>query len=185
MDAGTDTFDCKDVYSRWKDWLKMPGNAKYARAFDVLGGNPIDPVEGTTIPFFAFLINGWSSRPQEADHTLKVTNGILIGEGGADPFLDTLGVYTVRINYQQPVQAIGVSTAYVVDIVAALLTADLGSVTGESPRSLLNAVRKLMNRVKNDGNTLTIYKEDDATPAYTQAITGDSEAVPITELDTD
>jgi len=186
MDSGTTTYDCKDVYSRWKDWVKTSDNAKYAQALDVLGGNPIDPVEGTTIPFFLFLINGWYCRPQEASHTLKVTNGILIGDGGAEPFLDTLGAYTVKINYQQPVQAIGVSTAYVTAIVAALFTQDMSAVTGENPRSLLNAIRKLMNKVAlNDlGDTLTVYKEDDATPAYMQSVVTDQNQKPIKSVDT-
>jgi hypothetical protein len=34
----------------------------------------------------------------------------LLREGGGDPFEDTVGAYTVRINYQQPVQAITVET---------------------------------------------------------------------------
>ena len=52
------------------------------------------------------------NRPQEASGTtLNVINGVLVGEAGADPFVDTVGAYTVRINYEQPVQAITVSTS--------------------------------------------------------------------------
>jgi hypothetical protein len=52
-----------------------------------------------------------SVGPQEADHTLSVNDGILLVSGGGDPFLGTTGDYVVRINYQQPVQAITVNTA--------------------------------------------------------------------------
>ena len=56
------------------------------------------------------MVNGWKISPYEADHTLSVTGGILLVDGGGDPFNDTIGDYVVRINYQQPVQAITVST---------------------------------------------------------------------------
>jgi uncharacterized SAM-binding protein YcdF (DUF218 family) len=100
----------RDVYSRWADWLSTSDNAKYLPAFSTLGGDVIDPIAGTTVPIYAFLINGWKIRPQESSHTLSVNDGILLVQGGGDPFLNTLGNFVVRINYQQPVQAITVST---------------------------------------------------------------------------
>jgi hypothetical protein len=110
LTPGTTNINVKDVYSRWKDWV-LSGEANWLPAFsESVGGNPIDPGAGTSIPAYLFLINGWRFRPHEADHTLSVTGGVLLVEGGGDPFLDTLGDFTVRINYQQPVQAITVST---------------------------------------------------------------------------
>ena len=104
------TMSVRDVYSRWADWLALSDNAKYLPAFDTLGGNDIDPTSGTTVPIYAFLLNGWRIRPQESSHTLSVTDGVLLVQGGGDPFLNTLGSFVVRINYQQPVQAITVAT---------------------------------------------------------------------------
>lgn len=66
----------------------------------------------------------------------------------------------------------------------ALLKRDWTAVTGEAARSLLNAGRKLMNKVGISGGTLTVYKEDDATAAYTQTITQDASQAPIQSLDT-
>lgn len=117
LSTGTTTLDVVDLYSRWKDWVKISDNAKYLVAFAradapgvPLGGDDIDLIAGTTVPVYLFLTNGWRIRPQEASHTLTVTSGILLVLGGGDPFLDTLGTFTVRINYQQPVQAITVAT---------------------------------------------------------------------------
>lgn len=107
--SGVTTLNLPDLYSRWKDWVAA-GNAQYLPAFASLGGDPIDPLAGTSVPFYDFLINGWRIRPQEASHTLGVTGGVLLVDGGGDPFVNTLGGYTVRINYQQPVQAITVAT---------------------------------------------------------------------------
>jgi hypothetical protein len=122
------TMSVRDVYSRWVDWVITSDNTKFLPAFATLGGDSIDPGTGTSVPIYAFLINGWRIRPQESSHTLTVNDGILLVQGGGDPFLSTLGNYNVRVNYQQPVQAITVSTgggggASVTDIVNGVLAA--------------------------------------------------------------
>lgn len=65
-----------------------------------------------------------------------------------------------------------------------VLKVNLTGMTGEASRSLLNAIRKLMNKVAIAGATLTVYKEDDSTAAYTQTIATDSGQLPIQSLDT-
>lgn len=110
LTSGTTELDVVDLYSRWKDWVTA-GNANFIPAFDAVGGNAIDVSSGTAIPLYAFLINGWRLRPQEASHVLNVTGGVLLVSGGGDPFLNPLGSFVVRINYQQPVQAITVATS--------------------------------------------------------------------------
>jgi hypothetical protein len=107
LGTGVITMSVRDVYSRWIDWfISASGNQKYLPAFLTVGGDVIDAAAGTSIPIYGFLVNGWRIRPQEADHTLTVTDGILLVSGGGDPFLNTLGSHVVRVNYQQPVQAI-------------------------------------------------------------------------------
>lgn len=111
LTAGTTSLSVRDVWSRWVDWFLTAGdNSKYLPAFVSVGGDDIDLAAGTKIPIYAFLTNGWRVRPQEANHTLNVTDGILLVDGGGDPFVDTAGAYIVRVNYQQPVQAISFST---------------------------------------------------------------------------
>lgn len=111
LTAGTVTLDVVDLYSRWKDWVLDSDNSKWAEAFAPVGGDTIDVSAGTAIPLYAFLVNGWRIKPQEADHTLAVSGGVLLVSGGGDPFVNTTGAFVVRINYQQPVQAITVNTA--------------------------------------------------------------------------
>lgn len=123
----TMALDLAALWSAWKDWL-LAGNAGYALALDTVGGDPIDPTAGTLVPLYLFVKNGWKIRPMEADHTLTVSGGSLVVAGGGDPFVSTLGDFTVRIRYQQPVQAIGYSTTgstgpSASDIAAALLAA--------------------------------------------------------------
>lgn len=110
LTTGTTSVSVRDLWSRWVDWFLTNDNSKYLPAFEQVGGNDIDVSQGTKIPIYAFLVNGWKLKPQEANHTLTINDGILLVNGGGDPFLNTNGAYTVRINYQQPVQAISFST---------------------------------------------------------------------------
>jgi len=118
--AGVTTFDIVvDLYSDAKEhWLAGGQALGFAFPFRPVGGDDIDAVAGTAVPLYAFLTGGWRVRPDEAHHTLKVTGAVLAVDGGGDPFVDTIGDYTVRINYQQPVQAIAVASADVAAVQA-------------------------------------------------------------------
>lgn len=108
--TGTTSVSVRDLWSRWVDWFLTSDNSKFPPAFEQVGGNSIDENAGTYIPIYSFLMNGWKLKPQESNHTLTIGDGVLLVNGGGDPFNNTNGAYTVRINYQQPVQAITVST---------------------------------------------------------------------------
>jgi len=110
LTTGTISVSVRDMWSRWVDWFLTDDNSKFLPAFKSVGGDDIDATEGTKIPIYSFLENGWKIRPQESNHTLSIKDGILLVNGGGDPFINTLGAYTVRINYQQPVQAISFTT---------------------------------------------------------------------------
>lgn len=62
----------------------------------------------------------------------------------------------------------------------ALLKRDWTLVSGEAARSVLNALRFLRNKWAVSGTTLTVYKEDSATTAWTGTVTTNSSAAPIT-----
>jgi hypothetical protein len=68
----------------------------------------------------------------------------------------------------------------------ALLTRDMGAVTGEAARSPLNALRFLRNRWSlggAGGTTLTVTEEDDTTTAWTAVVTPAPGADPISGSD--
>jgi hypothetical protein len=54
----------------------------------------------------------------------------------------------------------------------AYLGRDMSAVTGAAARSPLEAFRGMRNRVRVNAGTLTVYKEDDSTTAWTSAVTG-------------
>jgi hypothetical protein len=110
LTSGTIILDIKDMYSRWKEWVASSG-MNFLRAFEVVGGDPIDESRGVYITSYYFLTNGWRVRPQESSHKLTVINGVLLTKEGADPFIPTIGTYNVAILYSQPVRTETVSTA--------------------------------------------------------------------------
>ena len=70
------------------------------------------------------------------------------------------------------------------DIADAFLKRDMSTVSGEAARSPLNALRFLRNKwTVSTGGTLTVYKEDDSTAAWTATVTADTGASPITAND--
>lgn len=109
LTAGTTILDVRDIYSRWKDWVISDGSI-YEQMFAVVGGDPVDVAAGIYITSYFFLENGWKIRPQEANHKLKVTNGILVVADGSDPFLSTIGSYNVLIQYSQPIKSETIAT---------------------------------------------------------------------------
>jgi hypothetical protein len=50
-------------------------------------------------------------------------------------------------------------------------------------RTVRDALRLLRNRAAIVGDTLTVYREDDATPAWTAALTTNANAAPVVEVD--
>lgn len=110
LSGGTTSFSTLDMTSRWQDWMALSDNCKYALAMTTIGGNTIDAGAGTSIPIYDYLSNGWKITPDNANHTLKVTGGIILTDDGSEPF-NTVSGKTVRIVYQQPVQAITVTSA--------------------------------------------------------------------------
>ena len=143
---GTVSLDVQDLYSRWKEWVALTDNMKYAQALRVVGGDPT--VGANSISNYFFLLNGWRVRPQEANHVLTVT-GTLLDEEGADPFTNTLGTWRVRIVQIVPLLAEtiavegggGGSAPTTAQIVSALLNAPAESY--DSP----GTIGRIFNRV--------------------------------------
>lgn len=104
LTGGTTELDIKDMYSRWKDWFK-DGGSEFLQTFSVVGGDPVDEANGIYVTSYFFLENGWRIRPQEANHKLRVFNGVLLTSDGENPFLQTQGYYNVLIQYSQPIKS--------------------------------------------------------------------------------
>ena len=142
------TLDVKDLWSRWVDWVLTSDNSKYLAAMSQVGGDDIDVSAGTSIPIYIYLLNGWKIKPREANHTLAVTNGILLVDGGGDPFINTTGSFTVRINYQQPVQSIGVATGGGGGVTAQQIRDAMALATADTPAA--GSIDDQLSKIKTD-----------------------------------
>jgi hypothetical protein len=82
-----------------------------------------------------------------------------------------------------PAGPVTLTAAQVTAVADELLKRDWVQVSGEAGASLLNAIRSLRNRwqLSIDG-TLTIFKEDGSTVAWTRVVTTNSNALPITGM---
>lgn len=83
-----------DIYSAWKEWVRLRDNGKFESALRSVGGDPL-PTDRLGSTFF--LTNGWRIRTWEGDHTLTVFGNLYTDEG-ADPFITTEGQYTILVN---------------------------------------------------------------------------------------
>jgi hypothetical protein len=115
--------------------------------------------------------------------TFDATDTATVGEmevsvvvSGALPVFDKFTVLEEAV-YDALFAASAAGYAAVADIPTAtqnadaLLKRDWTAVSGEAARSVLNALRWLRNRWGISGGTLTVYKEDDSTSAWTAATT--------------
>jgi len=105
--SGVTTLDAKvDFFSDMKeDWQTNALLNKFRFPVRAIGGD--ETLSGETAPLYAFIDYGWRIRPDEADHVLNITGGAILIEGdtAADPFVDTLGDFTVRVRMYVPVKA--------------------------------------------------------------------------------
>jgi len=100
VDNSVTSLDAKvDLYSDWKEWVVTAGsdNAKFLPAFRTTGGDELPG--GQYVSGYYFLTNGWRIRPYEGDHGLTVAGNLFV-DGGGNPFVPTLGDYTVLVNLQ-------------------------------------------------------------------------------------
>lgn len=96
LKAGVTELDVQvDLYSDWKEEVKLSDNMKYWPAMRAVGGDPISDTQNLGSTYF--LINGWKIRPHEADHELLITGNIFTDPAGESIIVPTLGSYTVLV----------------------------------------------------------------------------------------
>ena len=81
------------------------------------------------------------------------------------------------------ITAAAVKADAVTKLANGVLTPDMSTITGESARSVVNALRFLRNKWTLVGTTLTVYKEDDTTVAWTATVGTTAGANPVTSND--
>jgi hypothetical protein len=103
-------IDVKDLYSRWKDWVKTSDNSKYLPAFSVVGGDPIS--EDTNLAVNVFIQNnlGWRIAPPETDIDIALVGNLYPATASVPWRAPAIGDYQTSINTDNSVNAIVVTT---------------------------------------------------------------------------
>ncbi len=103
--------DVVDIYSRWKDWVRLSDNAKFLPAFaNSVGGNPTNPPE--RISAYVFVNNdlGWRIRPFEASGTVLLDGDLFPSDPGLPLFVPTVGTWNTGIRQLVSSKALQVET---------------------------------------------------------------------------
>lgn len=76
LDAEAEQYTAKEIYSRWKQWVRQGDNAKWSAAFRVVGG---DDLGDSIAPAFYFVRNdrGWSIKRPEASIQVEIVGNLV------------------------------------------------------------------------------------------------------------
>ena len=96
LQSGVISFDVKNLYSSWKDWVGSGDNSKFLPAFLPIGGDPISSTKN--VAGYYFLTNDWRIRPWESSHSLNIEGNLFVNGGTGNPLIPTTGNYNVFIN---------------------------------------------------------------------------------------
>ena len=110
LSSGDTQVDVAEIYSAWKDWV-MVGNAQFAAAFRVVGGDPLGG--GAYAATNVFLQNdvGWRIKPPEEEIQIEIV-GNLYAEAPATAWLaPTTGSYDTSVTRTLSANLLQVATA--------------------------------------------------------------------------
>jgi hypothetical protein len=102
------TYDVEiDLYSDWKEWVKLSDNAKYPFAFDSVAGDPIGG--GQSLSGYFFLRNdlGWTIKMPEADGEVTFDGNLYARDAtGISIFVPPTGAFSVLATRNLSAQSI-------------------------------------------------------------------------------
>ena len=99
-----------DLYSDWKEWIKVGDNAKFPKAFDTTGGD--DTGEGQSIAPYFFLRNdlGWRIASPEEDGQVVIDGNLFPRDPALPVFVPPVGDYAILLLLKISNQALVVET---------------------------------------------------------------------------
>lgn len=168
-----------DLYSDWKEWVKLSDNAKFPPAFDTVGGDPVSATQNVAPYFFLRNDNGWRIAPAEEDATVVVTGNLYPRDSTLAMIVPTTGAFTVLVNIDRSSSALVVVSEEVVNpldevvegtltlaqIQRILLAAMAGKISGAPSgpiniRDVADAKNRIVATVDGSGNRTAITTLD-------------------------
>jgi len=115
----TGSFDTqKNIYSAWKEWIRLSDNAKYPPAFDTTGGDAVGSGQVVAPYFFCRNDLGWRIKMPSADGEIIVSGNLFPRDPDSSLFEQTSG-YDAFLRLEVSTRAVVVTS----DADTALLTA--------------------------------------------------------------
>lgn len=146
----------------------------------------VDGGNSTNTPTLVTGRNVWrltltATEMQAKTVSIEMTNSAIVDDVCT---IQTFGHASASIvTFPASLASGAISSAELNNIADNLLKRDFTGVTGEAGRSFLNAMRFIVNKKIVSGNTLTVYKEDDSTSAWTATLGTDAGAEPVISVD--
>jgi len=98
LDSGVTAVDVQvDLYSDWKEWVKLSDNAKYPLAFRSIAGDPLSGALNAAPYYFFRNDNGWRIRPPEEDITISLTGNLVAEDSTIAVVIPTIGTFTTMV----------------------------------------------------------------------------------------
>lgn len=172
LPASTPSVDVEqDLYSDWKEWVKIDDHAKYPVAFDTIGGDPISATSEVAPYFFLRNDLGWRIRPAEEDAEVSLVGNLYGRESTLPIFVQAVGDYTILITIERSASAIGIATggggATAAEVWSynsrALTTAGVSAITTPIIAEI-DVIKEIeWGKWEMVGNQLILYESDNAT----------------------
>ena len=103
------TFDAqKELYSAWKEWIKLSDNAKYPPAFDTTGGDDVGGGQEIAPYFFCRNDLGWRIKMPQQDGEIVITGNLFARSPSVSLFEQTSG-YDAFLRLEVSTRAVLVS----------------------------------------------------------------------------
>lgn len=111
------------------------------------------------------------------------TTGVPVSTGGISNLSFAAGAIDSAAIASDAITSTELAQSAAQEIADEVLNRDLAGGGSGNTRNVRNTLRAIRNLVSESGGTLTIYQEDDTTPAWTAAVTRTSNTNPITSVD--
>ena len=191
----------RDLYSSWKEWIRLEENAKFLSAIRVSGGDPVGGGEFTGDVYF--MINNWRVY---IDHSCLI-DGVLYSDDYSTPYIQVMdtNIVTNKVSslvstVETDVVTVGGNVLSVAETAQAVWNANLSVYT--SPGTAGNIVNEIeltsseilniagivlkyqANRTKIDkvAKTLTVYDDNGTTPIKVFDLKDSTGTPSITEI---
>lgn len=163
LDSAVTSYEAQvDLYSAWKNFVRIGDNAKFLPAFDTTGGDPLGG--GQTISGFFFLRNdlGWRIRGPDEALEIQINGDLFPRDSGQPFFAQTNDFITRNVSARSLTNEVGTSGLTPEEAAALLEIKQRMGLDQANPLTITD------NSISFGGVTITIAQPDPNTTTVTR-----------------